>query len=97
MKKICFLFATCLSINAFSVLSPTAQAAVEVQKIFKSNEIVEAFGGPDFISSCEKVEGGYLVKSEDRQMLVKVVYEPQHRIGPLKFHLEFGSLEAVNP
>ena len=94
MKKKMLVLATFLIIQAHAALSPTSQAAVEVQRIFSSEEISQAFGGPDFIISCEKTNQGYLLKSEDSQMIVKVIYEPIERLGPKRFHLEFGQLEA---
>ena len=96
MKKKILILATFFSVKACAILSPTAQAAVEIQRIFSSEEIQHAFGGADFITSCEKVDGGYIVKSDDSQLHVKVVYEPTKRIGPQLFHLEFGNIENLN-
>ncbi len=96
MIKKLFIISSLLLLKVEAVLSPTSQAAVEVQRIFSSDEIHQAFGGPDFIVSCEKLDHGYLVKSDESQMVIKVIYEPLERLGPRRFHLEFGQLEPLN-
>ena len=95
MKKFFILFLITFQFYSFSLLSPTAQSAVEVQRIFFSKEALEAFGDPSNIISCEKTETGYKIKSEDFQMDVKVIYEPSKKIGPKLFHLEFGPKEKL--
>ena len=94
--KFFLIFCLLSSFKAFSALSPTMQSAAEIRRIFESNEVAEIFGGPDFIISCEKIENGYLLKTEDSQMFVKIAYEPARRIGPQQFHLEFDSAKKID-
>lgn len=95
MKKLLLIFCVFSSFKAFSALSPTMQSAAEIRRIFESNEVAEIFGGPDFIISIEKIEDGYLLKTEESQMLVKVVYEPSKKIGPQQFHLQFEEAKKI--
>ncbi len=98
MLKKCFiiLMVTLAQIGS-AALSPTSQALVEVQKIFSSQEVETAFGGPNFITACIKTPEGYLIQSDDQQMQVKVIYEPNKKIGPQQFHLEFGQIGPIEP
>lgn len=91
MKK--WILALIASFQLQAALSPTCQSAVEVKKIFASEEFLNAFGSIDHIISCEKVEKGYLIKSETEQLFVEVVYEPTKKIGPAVFHLKFHELK----
>jgi hypothetical protein len=95
MRKLLILSILAIEFQTQAILSPTAQAAFEVQKIFISKEIYEAFGGPDFITTCEKTDTGYLLFSHDQKMHVKVIYETQEKIEPKKSQLQFGPLEPI--
>lgn len=93
MKK--WIIAFLVSFQLQAALSPTCQSLVEVKKILASEEFLNTFGSIDHISSCEKVEKGYLIKSETEQMFVEVVYEPSKKIGPQVFHLKFHELKPL--
>ena len=94
-KKSLFTLAIFSSAISFSALSPMAQSAVEIQQILASEDVLHYLGGAESVTVCEKVDDGYLVKSQDAQIKVTVVYELQDRLGPQKFHLVYGPVEEI--
>ena len=89
MKKFLFLLAF-MPFTGFAALSSLNQSIVEIQKILKSREINEYFDQNETIQEItRKNESTLIIRTEQKQMLVEVIYLPVQRIAPLNFKLIF--------
>ncbi len=73
-----------------SALPPWVQEAKEKKAIMDDPRLVEALGNA-VVKDIRKVDGGYLVVTDDCEMRVDVKYLPpeSHICGPAKFELVF--------
>ena len=74
------------------LLPPKFQTKREKKAIRESEEIKNLLNGQDILA-IRKVDGGYLVLTEDQQLHVKINYLPNEMPGPAKFELNPGKPE----
>lgn len=98
MRKVFFtlLFLGMTSSPLFAILSPINQSIKEIDAIVRSNEITQNFNQADTIQEIRKTDGGYVVTSEDKRMVVDVVYTPSQTPGPQQFKLVFHPATPIN-
>ncbi|WP_420421987.1 hypothetical protein [Simkania sp.] len=74
------------------LLPPKYQTKREMKAIRESEEIKNLLNGQDILS-IRKVDGAYLVLTEEQQLHVKINYSPNEMPGPAKFKLNPGQPE----
>ena len=95
MLKKC-LFATLFaSSTAFAALPPLAQSVRELEAILQSDQTYSLLGGASPIVEIDRVADGYIVKTNEQEMQVDVVYLPPENIGPARFKLVFHTPVSV--
>lgn len=78
-----------LSQNAYAILSPLNQSLVEINTLINSPEMADAFASGEAIQEIRHIERGYVVRSQNKEIFVEVVYQPSTRPGPAVFQLHF--------
>ena len=81
-----------LGVQAFGGYGPNQDMAIQVQDILTSNEITSTF--PLGVNLVEKVDSGYLLKGEGKEMLVDVIPLPSDSMGRPKYKLRFHTLKT---
>lgn len=88
MKKL--LIALCLlSAPCFAILSPLNQRLKEIDTLVTSPEMSKNLTQYDVIQDITREGNTFVVKTQEHQMKVDIVYHPQQRPGPLPFELVF--------
>lgn len=95
MKKLFTLIALVGSLSGFAALAPNQQIAREMKEILSSREIAENF--PSGVRSVERIEGGYIVKSDQGTMRVDVLHFDSELYGPMQYKLRFHELDTKLP
>lgn len=98
MRKTLFtlLFIGMMSSPVFAILSPIHQSVKEIDAILWSRELSQHFNQADTIQEIKRVDNGYVVITEDKQMMVEVIYIPSQRVGPQEFKLVFHPARPYN-
>ncbi len=78
-------FSTC----AFGALSPLDQSITELKKIIESPDLRKSLQTTETIQDIWKVGNRYVLSTENRQLVVDVVYSPRSTPGPQNFQLVF--------
>ncbi len=89
MLKISLFAALVASSTAFAALPPLAQSIRELEAILQSDQTYSRLGGGSPIVEIDRVADGYLIKTNQQEMQVDVVYQPSKNIGPIPFKLVF--------
>lgn len=98
MKKMLYIAVVCaisLSSSLFAALGPLAQNTREIKAILSHPEFDKKLDSSDTIKTIKHKGDSYIVRTEDVQMIVDVVYEKQpqagsqRQVGPIKFTLVF--------
>lgn len=91
MKKLGLLLAMLIMChsNIFAALPPLAEGIREIQAMLAAKEFGELLGMGDVIQEIKRVDSGYVVTTNNQEMLVEVIYSPSG-IGPAKFDLQFN-------
>jgi hypothetical protein len=76
-----------------AALPPLAQSTREMQAILTAPEIVYLLHSGETIEALRRIEGGYLLETNEHLLEVHIEYLPQeHRIaGPRGYKIEFVS------
>jgi len=74
-------------------LPPKWQMLREKEAILADETLIDLLGEDPEILDIQKVEGGYLVLTDDYQLRVDVIYLPRSGAGPARFALSFGEVE----
>lgn len=97
MKKRLFFAATPLLLfaqSAFAALPPLWQGVREIEAILKDHQLKEHFSSADQIQEIVKGEDNtYTIRSNNRECIVHVIYQPMMHPGPAKFTLNFQAAE----
>jgi len=96
MKKI--LIAACMLLSfspAYGILSPLNQSITEIEAILKSPDLNQTLPQSDSIQTINRVEKGYVVITNEYQMLVEMHYGEHNHIGPQTFNLIFHHPEKL--
>lgn len=72
----------------FAALPPLAQETKEIKAILDDARLNGAVQS-QLIQRIEKVEDGYLISTDSKQVFIQVHYLPQAMPGPAKFELQF--------
>lgn len=86
------LFADTISLQSlYEILPPGVQRVRELSAIFTDPRLHELFRNNEILLSVEKTQEGYLIKTENFSLPVKVSYLPNSKgfAGPAKFKLDF--------
>jgi hypothetical protein len=95
-KKIIILIAAIvMSQSAFAALPPFAQSAREIDAILTSEQLGNLLGMAQPIEEIKRTEGGYIVVTTGREIIVEIVYKPAKMPGPVPFELKFHSPTTV--
>lgn len=90
MKKLFFLTVTImLTAPCFAILSPLNQSAEEINMILKSHDLQNSLPQGESIQSIERLENGYIVKTQRQQVEITVQYFPAKAPGKQPFILKF--------
>ena len=84
-----FFLAILLSAPMFGALPPFAEAKREIEAIFQNETLSEFIPYGDVFEELLKIDEGYLIVTNKRQVKVVLHYTPNERIGPPKFTMEF--------
>lgn len=100
MKKFVFgvLFCSIASTYAFGqtakpalgALSPLDQSLKEIQAIVESQELRQNLKTSESIKDIWRVGNRYIISTENRQLVVDVVYSQRQGPGPKEFKLNFS-------
>jgi hypothetical protein len=97
MKKLLFSFIfLTLASPTFALLSPLAQSVREIDTIVSSKELSQFFAQNDTITEIKHEGDCYLLKTEDKQIVVEVVYVETQRVGPKEFKLVFHPVNQLD-
>lgn len=89
MKTIILSLFLLLAQPAFALLSPLNQSVAELQDIVDSDDLTKKLPTSQKIESITAVDNGYIIHTQEYQMLIEVQYQPQNRPGPVHFQLIF--------
>lgn len=91
MKKLIgtMLFLTLLSTTGFALLAPLEQSIREIQTLVNSPELRKNLESSETIQDIWKIGSRYVISTENRQMVVQVIYSPRTTPGPQEFKLTF--------
>lgn len=90
MKKLFLIAAFLLIANqGFALLSPLNQSLTEMQYIILSKELQKFLPQGEAVVEIRKIDTGYIVKTENNEMLVDVEYLPETKPGAKKFKATF--------
>lgn len=91
MKRLFILLTLAGSLPLAAILPPLAQDLREIKTFTQDPEFYQLVGSGDSIERIEKTEGGYLVTTNHKQVLVTVTYKPvKGRLGPSPFTLSYS-------
>lgn len=98
MKKLLLTMAAVLfSAQAcFAALSPLNQSIVEFRTIINSPELSQLLTQNEVILGIERIEQGYVIITNQSEMLVEVSFQPSERPGPKEFKLHFNKPRPMN-
>jgi len=78
-----------------AILSPFYQGQAEIEAILDSDELQECLGTTRSVSFITKNEEGWIVGNGVYQVLVRVKYDYDGKLGPANFHLSFDCVRKV--
>lgn len=73
----------------FAALPPLFENIAEIKAILDDQRLGDLLESGETIKEIKKVEKGYIIKTNQHKLLVRVVYKPISMPGPAKFDLEF--------
>lgn len=89
MKKMLFALILLTTTSGFALVSPLNQSIREIEKILSSRELAQYFHQNDTIVEIRHEGDNYIVRTEDSQITIEVIYIPTQRVGPKDFKLIF--------
>ncbi len=89
MRTIVFSLFLLLTAPAFALLPPLYQSVTELQEIMDSDELTKYLPTSQKILSITAVGIGYILRTQEYQMLIEVQYQQQSKMGPALFELIF--------
>jgi len=78
-----------------AILSPYYQGQAEIEAILESDDLQECLGTTRSVVSIQKKGKGWLVGNGEYQVLVRVRYDYDGKLGPANFHLKFDCARKV--
>lgn len=90
MKKLLIAMGLCLMATpGFALLSPINQSIREIQTMVTSPEVPENFGQIGTIQEIKREGNSFTLKTQEKEMVVDIIYSPAQRPGPRPFKLVF--------
>lgn len=89
MKKIIFSLFLLTAQSAFALLPPLHQSVKEIETILSSEDLTQGLPPSQTIHSIVAYDTGYVVSTQEYQIVVEVRKQPQERPGPAQFELIF--------
>lgn len=92
MKKILFsAVLLCVANTAWAILPPFYQSIAEYGQLLKDPQLEKALGSGQVIEGIDRTSTGFVVRGNRSEVQVQIVYEPQNRPGPARFHFVFNA------
>lgn len=91
MKKSIFtLLLVCLCTSpAFALLAPLNQSIREFDAVITSKDLPDYLDPNDKIIDIKREDDTFTITTEQKQVIIDLVYSPTTRVGPKEFTLKF--------
>lgn len=89
-KNIAILFG-CLVIHTSltALLPPLYQSSAEIKAILSDEKLSSVLQSGDLIIDIKRIDKGYLIVTNHREIEAKIVYKKMEQPGPAKFEVVF--------
>lgn len=97
MKKFGLTFGVLLALQGplYSLLPPLYQGIAELKAILDDKKLGQELGSGEVILDIRKTDHGYLIVTNQNELMVQVIYQPNRFPGPAHFELEFKNPTSV--
>lgn len=91
MKKILAILFGCMSLSSSlsALLPPLYQSTAEIKAVLSDEKLSDVLQSGDLIMDIKRIDGGYLIVTNHREIEAQIVYKKNHSIGPAKFDVVY--------
>lgn len=80
----------------FAALPPLFEDIAEIKAILDEKRLSQLLESGESIKEIQKIEKGYVIKTNQHKVFVKVIYKPNVMPGPAQFDIEFATPQHLD-